>query len=71
LCVSDAAVWPDHPPDRHGPFTNITHSRDALAMVVPKHRRPADLGRSVDADENIDPEVERAQSRGTESICYR
>jgi hypothetical protein len=31
----------------------------------------ADLGRSVDADENIDPEVERAQSRGTESICYR
>ena len=32
---------------------------------------PADLGRLAGADENIDPEVKRARSRGTESICYR
>jgi hypothetical protein len=32
---------------------------------------PPDLGWCDDADENIDPEVERARSRGTECICSR
>ena len=31
----------------------------------------SNLGRSVNADKHIDPEVKRARSRGTECICYR
>jgi hypothetical protein len=51
-------------------FTNITHCGGRLATLVPEHRRPSYLGSGVEADDNNDSEVERAQSRGTKCISY-
>ena len=69
--VSDRAVRCDLSEDKRRAFTNITHYGHTLAMFYPKHRAPADLGRLVGADKNIDPEVKRARSRGTECNCSR
>jgi hypothetical protein len=70
-CVSGAAGDSNFAASSAGRGSNITRYGHALAMVVPKHRARPGMGRRGDADEKIDPEVERARSRGTERFCSR
>ncbi|BBY15653.1 hypothetical protein MLIT_12450 [Mycolicibacterium litorale] len=55
---------------RHA-FSNITHHGRSLAMFYRKRQRPSRKAAGVDADDNIDQEVKRARSRGTERIRSR